>query len=208
MDWEAKTMKQLRIENLTKQFGKLKALNGLNLIVEPGELLAVMGPSGCGKSTLLNCIVGAIMPDSGQIFINNLKINDMLIEQRNIGYVPQDFGLFPHLTVLENIAFSLRLKKVGQSQIENRVSELLEMVDLKEFERRKPNELSGGQKQRVALARALAMEPAILLLDEPLSNIDESTKTEVRKNLKTIQQKTQITTLCVTHTPGRCLRFK
>ena len=103
----------------------MKALNGLNLIVEPGELLAVMGPSGCGKSTLLNCIVGAIMPDSGQIFIDNLKINDMLIEQRNIGYVPQDFGLFPHLTVLENIAFSLRLKKVGQSQIENRVSELL-----------------------------------------------------------------------------------
>jgi ABC-type Fe3+/spermidine/putrescine transport system ATPase subunit len=201
MDRKAKIMKSLQIEQISKKFSTIKALDSIDLTVNPGELMAIMGPSGCGKSTLLNLIVGSLTPDSGRIFIDGEDIDPIPIEQRKIGFVPQDFGLFPHLSVFENIAFSLRIKKIPINQIKAEVGHLLEMVNLIDLNNRKPQQLSGGQKQRVALARALAMNPNILLLDEPLSNIDESTKLEVRQNLKQIQRTTQVTTLCVTHTP-------
>ncbi|MEM2320846.1 MAG: ABC transporter ATP-binding protein [Candidatus Bathyarchaeia archaeon] len=194
-------MKSLSVRGVSKHFGNVKALNGIDLFVEPSELMVVMGPSGCGKTTLLLVILGALRPDEGSIWINNEDITDVPIEERNIGYVPQDFGLFPHLNVYENIAFGLRVKGYPQSEINRKVKELLGAVGLNGLEKRRPMELSGGQKQRVALARALAINPSLLLLDEPLSNIDEMTKAEVMANLKGLRRKINITTLCVTHNP-------
>lgn len=194
-------MKSLSVRGVSKRFGNVKALNGIDLFVGPSELMVIMGPSGCGKTTLLLVILGALRPDEGSIWINDEDITDVPIEERNIGYVPQDFGIFPHLNVYENIAFGLRVKGCPQSKIDRRVRELLGAVGLNGLERRRPMELSGGQRQRVALARALAINPSLLLLDEPLSNIDEMTKAELIANLKSLQRKTNITTLCVTHNP-------
>ena len=158
-------------------------------------------PSGCGKTTLLLVILGALTPDEGHIRMDGEDVGQLPLDERNIGYVPQDFGLFPHLNVYENIAFGLRVRKYPELKIRERVNELLRTVDLEDLESRKPKELSAGQKQRVALARALATDPSVLLMDEPLSNIDEATKAEVRVNLKAIQKKSKVTTLCVTHNP-------
>jgi len=193
-------MKELRIESVTKRYGSVKALDRVELTINPAELIVVMGPSGCGKTTLLLVILGALTPDEGHIRIGE-EIDQIPVEERNIGYVPQDFGLFPHLIVYENIAFGLKVRKYPEVKIRERVNELMNTVNLEGLERRKPKELSSGQKQRVALARALATDPYVLLLDEPLSNIDEATKAEVRTNLKTIQKKSRITTICVTHNP-------
>ncbi len=195
-------MSELRVENLSKSYGTIKALDGLNLAVNPSELLVVMGPSGCGKTTLLLTILGALKPDEGYIYINGRDMDGLNINERNIGYAPQDFGLFPHLSTYDNVAFGLRARGLNRDKIEAKVQERLSLVGLEGFERRKPNELSGGQRQRVALARALAIEPVLLLLDEPLSNIDEATKTEVRKKLKETIKKTAVTTLCVMHDPS------
>jgi ABC-type Fe3+/spermidine/putrescine transport system ATPase subunit len=194
-------MKGLHVQNVTVSYGEVKALDGVELTVNPGEFMMVMGPSGCGKTTLLLAILGALKIDEGHIWINGEDIDVLPLEERNIGYVPQDFGLFPHLNVHENIAFGLRVRKHSEEKILERINELLITVDLKGLEKRKPKELSAGQKQRVALARALAIDPSVLLLDEPLSNIDEATKAEVRANLKEIQRESKVTTLCVTHNP-------
>jgi ABC-type Fe3+/spermidine/putrescine transport system ATPase subunit len=201
MDCEEKLMKELHIENVTKTYGNVKALDQVELTINPAEFMVVMGPSGCGKTTLLLVILGALMLDEGHIWINGKDIDELPLDERNIGYVPQDFGLFPHLNVYENIAFGLRVRRYSETRIRERVNELLHTVNLEGLENRKPKELSAGQKQRVALARALATDPSVLLLDEPLSNIDEATKTEVRVNLKEIQKKSKVTTLCVTHNP-------
>ncbi|MEM1585858.1 MAG: ABC transporter ATP-binding protein [Candidatus Bathyarchaeia archaeon] len=200
-------MKSLFVRKVTKYFDNVKALDKVDLFVEPGELMVVMGPSGCGKTTLLLVILGALRPDEGSIWLGDEDITNVPIEERNIGYVPQDFGLFPHLNVYENIAFGLRVRGYLKKEIDERVKSLLKMVDLQGFEERKPRELSGGQKQRVALARALATKPSLLLLDEPLSNIDEMTKTEVIVNMKDLQRKTGVTTLCVTHNPDDAVRL-
>ncbi|MEM1514786.1 MAG: ABC transporter ATP-binding protein [Candidatus Bathyarchaeia archaeon] len=194
-------MKSLSIQGISKYFGNVKALDRVNLFVNPGELMVIMGPSGCGKTTLLLIILGVLRQDEGLILVDGKDITYTPIEERNIGYVPQDFGLFPHLNVYENIAFGLRVRNYLKSEIGRKVKNLLEMVGLQGFEKRKPRELSGGQKQRVALARALAVDPSILLLDEPLSNIDEITKSEVIANLKELQKKINVTTLVVTHNP-------
>jgi len=194
-------MKELRVENVTKSYGNVKALDQVELTINPAEFMVVMGPSGCGKTTLLLVILGALTLDEGHIWINGKDIDGLPLDERNIGYVPQDFGLFPHLNVYENIAFGLRVKRYSETIIRERINELLHTVDLEGLENRKPKELSAGQKQRVALARALATDPSVLLLDEPLSNIDEATKAEVRVNLKEIQKKSKVTTLCVTHNP-------
>jgi len=201
MDCEGKIMKELRVENVTKNYGDVKALDKVELTVNPGEFIAVMGPSGCGKTTLLLVILGALKQDKGHIWINGIDVDELPLEERNIGYVPQEFGLFPHLNVYENIAFGLRVRKHSEVKIRERVNDLLLTVDMEGLESRKPKELSAGQKQRVALARALATEPSVLLLDEPLSSIDEATKAEVRVNLKAIQKRSKVTTLCVTHNP-------
>lgn len=194
-------MSELRVENLSKSYGTTRALDKVNLTVRPSELLIVMGPSGCGKTTLLLTILGVLKADEGHIYINGRDVDELRISERNIGYTPQDFGLFPHLSTYDNVAFGLRARDFSQREVDVRVREMLSLVGLKGFETRKPNELSGGQKQRVALARALAIQPSLLLLDEPLSNVDEATKAEVRRNLKETIKKTGVTTLCVVHDP-------
>ncbi len=194
-------MKELRVKGVTVRYGEVKALDGVELTIGPGEFMVVMGPSGCGKTTLPLVVLGALTADEGHIWIDGETIDEIPLDERNIGYVPQDFMLFPHLDAFENIAFGLRVRKYSEEAIHRRIDELLFTVDLRGLERRKPRELSAGQRQRVALARALAIDPHVLLLDEPLSNIDEATKVEVRDNLKEIQRESKVTTLCVTHNP-------
>ena len=190
---------ELKVENLSKKYGKTKALDGVNLTVSPSEFLVVIGYSGCGKTTLLLTILGAIKADSGHVYIAGEDIDGLRISERNIGYAPQDFGLFPHLSTFDNVAFGLRTKGFSRSEVETRVKEKLSLVGLEGLEQRKPSELSGGQKQRVALARALAIDPCLLLLDEPLSSVDEATKAEVKANMKETIRRTGVTTVCVMH---------
>lgn len=200
-------MSELRVENLSKSYGGTIALDKVSLTVKPSEFLVVMGPSGCGKTTLLLTILGVIRADEGHVYIDGEDIDDLQISKRNLGYAPQDFGLFPHLTTYDNVAFGLRAKGFGRSEIDLRVKTRLSLVGLEGLEQRKPSELSGGQKQRVALARALAIDPCLLLLDEPLSNVDEATKTEVKANLKATIRKTEVTTICVMHDPEDALEL-
>jgi ABC-type Fe3+/spermidine/putrescine transport system ATPase subunit len=194
-------MSELRVENLSKSYGKTKALDRLSLTVCPSEFLTVMGPSGCGKTTLLLTVLGVLRPDEGHMYIDGNDIDGIRISERNIGYAPQDFGLFPHLSTYDNVAFGLRARGFGRTEIDARVKDRLSLVELDGLERRRPDELSGGQKQRVALARALAIDPCLLLLDEPLSNVDEGTKAEVKANLKDTIRRTGVTTVCVLHDP-------
>jgi len=200
-------MSELRAENLSKSYGATKALDGVNLTVSPGEFLVVMGPSGCGKTTLLLTILGVLRADEGHVYIDGKDIDDLPIGERNIGYAPQDFGLFPHLSTYDNVAFGLRVRGFGRSEVDARVKALLSLVGLEGLEQRKPSELSGGQKQRVALARALAIDPCLLLLDEPLSNVDEATKAEVKANLRETMRRTGVTTVCVMHDPEDALEL-
>ncbi|HMK84090.1 MAG TPA: ABC transporter ATP-binding protein [Candidatus Bathyarchaeia archaeon] len=194
-------MAYLKIERLVKGYGATKIIDELNLSVNAHETMVVMGPSGCGKTTLLLTILGAVKADQGDIIIDEKPVNDLPIEERGIAYVPQDYGLFPHLTAYDNISFGLRVRNVSETEKISRVDLLLEAVDLKGMGERKTRQLSGGEKQRVALARALAISPSILLLDEPLNSIDEATKENVRKRLKEILTQLKATTLCVVHDP-------
>jgi len=198
---------ELRVENLSKSYGKTKALDKVSLTVSPSEFLVVMGPSGCGKTTLLLTILGVLRADEGHVYLDGEDIDDLRISQRNLGYAPQDFGLFPHLTTYDNVAFGLRAKGFGRSEIDSRVKARLSLVGLEGLEQRKPSELSGGQKQRVALARALAIDPCLLLLDEPLSNVDEVTKADVKANLKETIKRAGVTTICVMHDPEDALEL-
>lgn len=200
-------MSELRVENLSKSYGKTKALDRLSLTVCPSEFLTVMGPSGCGKTTLLLTVLGVLRPDEGHMYIDGNDIDGIRISERNIGYAPQDFGLFPHLSTYDNVAFGLRARGFGRTEIDARVKDRLSLVELDGLERRRPDELSGGQKQRVALARALAIDPCLLLLDEPLSNVDEGTKAEVKANLKETIRRTGVTTVCVLHDPEDALEL-
>jgi ABC-type Fe3+/spermidine/putrescine transport system ATPase subunit len=193
-------MSELRVENLSKAYGETVALDGVNLTVNPSEFLVVMGPSGCGKTTLLLAILGVLRVE-GHIYVDGRDISRLSIRQRNIGYSPQDFGLFPHLSAFDNVAFGLRARGLGRCEVEARVKDRLSLVGLEGLEKRKPDQLSGGQRQRVALARALAIDPCLLLLDEPLSNVDDATKAEVKLNLKKAIKKTGVTTVCVMHDP-------
>jgi len=194
-------MAYLTVEHLVKRYGDATVIDSLDLSVNAQETMAIMGASGCGKTTLLLTILGAIKADQGQITINDRIVNDLPIEEREIGYVPQDYGLFPHFTVSENIGFGLRVRTYPTAEKQRVIDALLETVDLKGMGGKKPRELSGGQKQRVALARALAIKPSLLLLDEPLSSIDEATKEHVRKALKDTLTRTKVTTICVVHDP-------
>ena len=194
-------MSELRVENLSKSYGKTKALDSVSLTVKPSEFLVVMGPSGCGKTTLLLTVLGVIRLDEGHIYVDGRDIGGLRISERNIGYAPQDFGLFPHLTVRQNVSFGLEVKNTPRDIMSQTVERMLSFVELDEFADRRPNELSGGERQRVALARALATNPSILLLDEPLSSIDEATKSDVRERLKSILREAKATTVCVIHTP-------
>ena len=192
-------MTEVRIQNLLKNFEEVTAVDHISLTVHSGEFLSLVGPSGCGKTTTLNLIAGFINPDAGEISIDGERMNDVPIYKRKLGMVFQSYALFPHMTVMDNIAFGLRMQKLERSAIEKEVGRALELVRLPGVEKRYPRQLSGGQQQRIALARALVIHPKVLLLDEPLSNLDAKLRREMRIELKDIQKTVGITTIFVTH---------
>jgi iron(III) transport system ATP-binding protein len=193
----------LTIENLTKKFDGVVAVDNFSLTIEQGEFIALVGPSGCGKTTTLRCVAGFIPVDDGQIILNDKVISNSQFmlppERRNMAMVFQSYAVWPHKTVFKNISFGLELRKTPKSEIRERVMRSLELTKLTGLEKRYPNALSGGQQQRVALARGLVVEPEILLLDEPLSNLDAILREEMRFDLREIQQKLKITSIYVTH---------
>lgn len=192
-------MQGLKIEDLISGYGKNLILKNCSLEVGGKETLVLMGPSGSGKTTLLLTILGILSQVSGKIFLKDKEISSIPIEKRNIGYLPQDYGLFPHLNVEENIVFGLRVRGAGKKEKEEAIMQMLHLVNLNNYGKRKINELSGGEKQRIGLARALAVKPDLLLLDEPLSNIDQVTKREVALQLKELFRKLEIPIILVTH---------
>lgn len=196
-------MSKLRIKNLTKTFGEVKAVDNFSLDIDEGEFVALVGPSGCGKTTTLRCVAGFIDPDDGEIILNDRVIssNRFILppENRNMAMVFQSYAVWPHKTVYKNISFGLELRRLPKSEVRDRVMRSLALTKLGGLENRYPNELSGGQQQRVALARGLVVEPEVLLLDEPLSNLDAILREEMRFDLREIQQKLRITSIYVTH---------
>lgn len=193
----------VRVEHLHKSFGRFTAIRDVSLGVHEGEILGLLGPSGCGKTTLLRLIAGLDTPDAGEIRVGDRCVAAANVfvppEQRSLGMVFQDFALFPHLTVAENIAFGLQQQRLSKQQIQERVAAVLALVHLEGMQKRYPHELSGGQQQRVALARAIAPQPAVILLDEPLSNLDAQVRLQLREELRTILKGTGTTAIFVTH---------
>lgn len=187
------------IENLTKKFGNSLILDHINLEIKTGNLSALLGPSGSGKSTLLKMIAGLENQDSGRIWLTGKDTNFLSIQERKIGFVFQNYALFNHLTVFGNIAYGLGIQKANKLQVIERVNELLKLIKLEGFAGRYPVQLSGGQKQRVALARALAIEPKVLLLDEPFGSLDFQVRKDLRNWLKRLQEEVFMTILFVTH---------
>ena len=190
---------RITLENLTKKFGNTVAVNDLSVSLESGKMIALLGPSGCGKSTILNMLSGILPVTSGRILFDDLDVTKLPPEKRNIGLVFQNYALYPHMTVLQNICFPLEIKKMPKAARIARARELAELVRIPDLLSRKPGELSGGQQQRVAIARALAKEPQLLLLDEPLSNLDAKLRVEMREEILRIQRASKITTIFVTH---------
>ncbi|MGL5435234.1 MAG: ABC transporter ATP-binding protein [Lachnospiraceae bacterium] len=187
------------VKEAVKKYGDFVALNGVDLEMKPGEFYTLLGPSGCGKTTLLRMIAGFNSVDGGEIYFDDTLINHVEAHKRDIGMVFQNYAIFPHLTVAENVAYGLKAKKVPKNEIDKRVDEALELVQIKQLKNRKPNELSGGQQQRVALARAFVIEPSVLLMDEPLSNLDAKLRVQMRTVIKKLQRRLGITTIYVTH---------
>ena len=192
--------KIIELKNITKSFdGEKKILDNISLYINDNEFLTLLGPSGCGKTTTLRMIGGFVQPDEGDIFFLGEKINDLPPYKRNVNTVFQNYALFPHLNVFENIAFPLREKKLPKEEINTKVNEMLELVKLQHRSKRRVNELSGGQQQRVAIARALISRPRVLLLDEPLGALDAKLRKDMQQELKKIQKATGITFIFVTH---------
>ena len=193
----------IEIRNINKHFGTFQALNNVNLDIHSGELLALLGPSGCGKTTLLRIIAGLETPDTGNIFFSGEDTTDVHVRERNVGFVFQHYALFRHMTVLENVAFGLRVKPRGErpsdAQIKSKVHDLLKLVQLDWLADRYPSQLSGGQRQRIALARALAVEPKVLLLDEPFGALDAKVRKELRRWLRRLHDELHVTSVFVTH---------
>ena len=190
---------QVRIEHLTKRFGDFTAVNDFNMVFEDGKLAALLGPSGCGKSTILNMLSGILPVTEGKIYFDDEDVTAKPPQDRGVGLVFQNYALYPHMSVLENIAFPLEIKKVAKEVRAERAKEMAALVHVDTLLDRKPSALSGGQQQRVAIARALIKEPRLLLLDEPLSNLDARLRLEMREEIRRIQQKTGVTTIFVTH---------
>ncbi|MTC22411.1 ABC transporter ATP-binding protein [Providencia sp. PROV188] len=186
-------------ENLTKSFGQNQVFSDIQFTIEQGEFITLLGPSGCGKSTLLRCIAGLEQPDSGELYINRQNITQQPAQQRGVGMVFQSYALFPNMTVAENIAFGLKMRKMPATERDKAVAEVIDMVELQGKENQYPHQLSGGQRQRVALARALVMKPQILLLDEPLSALDARIRKHLRQQIREIQRELKLTTIFVTH---------
>jgi len=189
----------VRFERVTKRYGANAVLNDVDLDVAAGECVVLLGPSGCGKTTLLRILAGLDSPDSGRIIVGDRVVNGLPAAERDVAMVFQNYALYPHLSVFENIAFPLVTRKVGRSQIDSRVRSAAERLGLTECLPRRPSQLSGGQQQRVALARAIVRNPAVYLMDEPLSNLDAQLRVQTRAELKRIQQDLRTTTIYVTH---------
>ena len=195
----------IRLESVTKRYGQEPVVRDVSLEVRPGEFLSLLGPSGCGKTTTLRIIAGFVAPTSGRVFVGDREITDVPAHKRGISLVFQNYALWPHMTVWENIAFGLKLRRFDHAQITKKVDEVLAVTNLRGLENRFPRELSGGQQQRVAVSRALALDPPVLLMDEPLSNLDRKLRVEMRKELKLLQERLGVTTLYVTHDQDEAL---
>lgn len=192
-------MARVILRNVTKRFGKVVAVDNINLSLKDGEFVVLLGPSGCGKTTTLRLIAGLEEVTSGEIYIGDRVVNDLAPKDRNVAMVFQSYALYPHMSVFENIAFSLRLKHVPKDEIEKRVRRVAEMLQIDKFLNRKPRQLSGGQRQRVALARAIVRNPDVYLMDEPLSNLDAKLRVQTRAELLKLHKKLGTTTIYVTH---------
>jgi iron(III) transport system ATP-binding protein len=196
-------MAVLELQSLTKRFGRVAAVDDLNLTIDHGLLVCLLGPSGCGKTTTLRLIAGFVDPDAGTIRVGGRTVSapgrSQPPERRNMSMIFQSYALWPHMTIFENIAYGLTLRRVGKPELDRRVASILEVTHLEEFARRYPSELSGGQQQRVALARALVVEPETLLLDEPLSNLDANLREEMRFEIRRLHDAYKYTTVYVTH---------
>jgi iron(III) transport system ATP-binding protein len=194
----------IRVENISKTFmhnimGKITAVDNVNLKIKPGELLTLLGPSGCGKTTTLRIIAGFETPDAGRIHIGGDDVTEQMANRRNIGFVFQNYALFPHLSIFENVAYGLRVQKMPSREIREAVSDVLKLVGLEGYDDQFPNQISGGQQQRVALARAIVIKPRVLLFDEPLSNLDAKLRVHTRGEIRRLQKSLRITTVYVTH---------
>jgi putative spermidine/putrescine transport system ATP-binding protein len=187
------------LRNLTRAFGATKALDGMSLDIAPGELVALLGPSGCGKTTALRIVAGFEFADSGEVLVNGRDVSEVPAARRDMGMVFQSYSLFPNMSALDNVGFGLRMRKAAAAQRRRKAAELLDMVGLSAQAGQYPHQLSGGQQQRVALARALAIEPHVLLLDEPLSALDAKVRLQLREQIRTLQQRLGTTTIFVTH---------
>ena len=194
---------EIKIENLTKAYGDFKAVDNMNLNIADGELVGLLGPSGCGKSTTLFMLAGLNDPTSGHIYFGGKDVTKVAPEDREIGLVFQNYALYPHMTVADNIMFPLINRKVPKAEARERAQEMAKLVQLDHLMDRKPKALSGGQQQRVAIARALVKKPEVLLLDEPLSNLDAKLRVETREEIRRIQQEVGITTIFRNSRSGR-----
>ncbi|MGV3487591.1 MAG: ABC transporter ATP-binding protein [Tuberibacillus sp.] len=192
-------MTKVKIDSVTKYFGDVRGVDNANIEIEDGEFFTLLGPSGCGKTTLLRTLAGFYRHEEGHIYFDNDCIDDIPAYKRNIGMVFQNYAIFPHLTVSQNVAYGLKARKVGKKEIEKRVLEALEMVELEHLKDRSPSQLSGGQQQRIALARSIVIHPGLLLMDEPLSNLDAKLRVKMRSEIRDLQKKLKITTIYVTH---------
>jgi len=190
---------RIRLENLSKKFKNLIAVNNLNIDIKDGELVCLLGPSGCGKSTTLSMIAGLENPTDGKIYFDDKDMTRIEAEYRDIGMVFQDYALYPHLTVFQNIEFPLKIKKLNKLDRKKEITRVVKLMQIEELLNKKPSKLSGGQQQRVAIARAIVKNPKILLLDEPLSNLDARLRIELREDIRKLQKKLGITTVFVTH---------
>jgi len=189
----------LDVDNLTVRYGSAVAVDGVSLAIEPGEVVALLGPSGCGKTTLLRVIAGFVRQAGGRVLVDGTGIDHLPANQRNVGIVFQNYALFPHMTVAENVAYGLKARGQPAAVVGQRVERMLDMVQLGTFRERLPRQLSGGQQQRVALARALAVEPSILLLDEPFAALDRNLRLDMQIEVKRLQRQLGLTTILVTH---------
>lgn len=189
----------IQLNNIVKRFGTVEAVSYVSLEIHNGELFTLLGPSGCGKTTILRLVGGFHKPDHGDIYFDGTTVTSIPPYERNIGMVFQNYALWPHMTISNNITYGLKLKKIPKAEIKEKVSQVLKLVNLSGLENRYPGQLSGGQQQRVALARALVLNPDVLLLDEPLSNLDAKIRVQVRAEIRKLQKELGITTIYVTH---------